>query len=359
MELKVLENVQKLSWNFEDVKKELTSQIEKYTNLVVSETNLAEMEKTQKDIAGLRIRLQKFRLEVKKDFEKPFEEFEQQIKVLASLIESTEKPIKDQIQKYEDKRREAKRTECQDLIIAVAAKIGLEEKYRDQIVIDEKWINRGSKIKAIKEDIQMKVVYFLDQQKADKEAETFRQQKIEMAQFMIESLSKDLATPLTFADVENKIEYLNIGELRTYIENQVAARKEREERAAQQALERAERERIAEIARREKIKQEELQRAERERVAEELKEQKRLEAEQQRIALEAEVTKLREEDSHKAHIEMLAKINEPPAPVEVKPTDKLYNAQFVLYGVNTDQIEKVGAFINSLMCEFKHAVKEA
>ncbi|MBP2660323.1 MAG: hypothetical protein H6Q69_3355 [Firmicutes bacterium] len=252
IELKVLENNHSFKWNYEPAKAFVAESIKQYVGLVVSETNLADMEKTQKEIAGLRIRLQKFRLSVKKDMEKPYEAFELQVKELAGLIDSAEKPIKDQLQKYEDKRMEDKRTECQDLIITVAAELGLEEKYRNQIVIDDKWINRGSKIKSIKEDIQMRAVYFLDQQKADKEAETFRQQKIEMAKFMIESLSKDLATPLTFADVENKIESLNIGELREYIENQVATRKEREERAAQLALEREEAKRITEVARQER-----------------------------------------------------------------------------------------------------------
>lgn len=81
-----------------------------------------------------------------------------------------------------------------------------------------------------------------------------------MAKMMCEFLSKDLATPLIFEDVENKIESLNITELRTYIENQVATRKEREEIAVQQALEREEQKRIAEVARLEKEEQERIER---------------------------------------------------------------------------------------------------
>lgn len=341
MELKVLENVQKLSWNFEDVKKTLAKHIKQYENQVVSETNLADMEKTQKQIASLRIDLQKFRIETKKAFNKPVDVFEQQIKELALLIESAEKPIKDQLQKYEDKRIDAKRAECESLIISVAAELGLEDKYRDQVIIDEKWMNRGSKIKAIKEEIQMRVVYFLDQQKADKEAETFRQQKIEMAKFMIESLSKGLATPLTFEDVENKIDSMNIGELRTYIENQVAIRKEREERAAQLALDREEQNRMAEVARQER------------------EEQARIERERKQSELERNQSIISESRNRVEHIQRLVEVNKPPEPIVIKPTDKLYDAQFVAYGVNAEQIKKIGEFINGLEIEFKHSVKPA
>jgi hypothetical protein len=341
MELKVLENNHSFQWNYEPAKDFITQSIKEYVGLVVSETNLADMEKTQKEIAGLRIRLQKFRLSVKKDMEKPYEAFELQVKELAGLIDSAEKPIKDQLQKYEDKRMEDKRTECQGLIVSVAAELGLEEKYRNQIVIDDRWINRGTKIKAIKEDIQMRAVYFLDQQKADKEAETFRQQKIEMAKFMIESLSKDLATPLTFSDVENKIESLNIGELKTYIESMVATRKEREERAAQIALEREEQKRIAEVERQER------------------EEQARIERERKQAEFERNQSLCNESQTHIEHIERLAKVNEPPKPIEVKPTDKLYNAQFVVYGVTQEQINDIGEIIAHRNIEFKHAVKEA
>ena len=66
LELTVLENIQKLTWNFEDIKKELTASIEKYSNLVVSETNLKEMESTGREIAGLRVKIGKFKTMVKK-----------------------------------------------------------------------------------------------------------------------------------------------------------------------------------------------------------------------------------------------------------------------------------------------------
>jgi hypothetical protein len=319
MELKVLENIQQFKWSFEDVKKELSKHIKQYENQVVSETNLPDMEKTQKQIASLRIDLQRFRLETKKAFNKPMDVFEQQVKELALLIESAEKPIKDQLQKYEDKRRDAKRAECESLIVSVAAELGLEEKYRNQIVIDDKWINRGSKIKAIKEDIQMRVVYFLDQQRSDKEAETFRQQKIEMAKFMIESLSKDLATPLTFADVENKIESLNIGELRTYIENQVATRKEREERAAQLAIEREEAKRIAEVAIQER-------------------------EEQARILKETASRVLQ---------------SEPPVShaVAAAPSQPKYKAQIVIDSITMVEFHEIELFLQKMNLDFKKAFK--
>jgi hypothetical protein len=352
MELKVLENNHSFKWNYEPAKAFVSESIQKYVGLVVSETNLPDMEKTQKEIAGLRIKLQKFRLSVKKDMEKPYEAFELQVKELAGLIDSAEKPIKDQLQKYEDKRREDKRAECEDLIISVAAELGLEEKYRNQIVIDEKWINRGSKIKAIKEDIQMRVVYFLDQQRSDKEAETFRQQKIEIAKFMIESLSKDLATPLTFTDVENKIESLNIGELRIYIENQVATRKEREERAAQLALDREEEKRIAEVARQEREAHEAIKR-----------EVEMVTREQHAKEIEMGITQ--RDPGHESLMQSLkesaSKVlqNEPPISqsVAAAPSQPKYKAQIVIDSITMVEFHEIELFLQKMNLDFKKAFK--
>jgi ribosomal protein S18 len=335
MELQVLKNEQKFEWNFEAVKEKLSDDIKKYTDLVVSETNLADMEKTQKEIASLRIKLQKFRISVKKDLEKPYEAFELQVKELAVLVESAEKPIKDQLEKYEDARKETKRNECQNIINTESLKLGLESKYSSQIVIDSKWLNKGPTIKSITEEIQIKVCWFLDIQKQEKEAETFKQQKIEMAKFMIESLSAGLVTPLTFQDVENKIDYLNITELRTYIENQVAIRKGREERAKQVALEQEEQRRIAEVV-----------------------EQARIEQERKQTEFEHNQSFISNNRFHIEHVEKLAKINEPPAPTTVKTTDKLYNVQFVCYEVTSEQIRDIGEIIAHRNIEFKHSVKE-
>ena len=336
LELTVLENIQKLTWNFEDIKKELTANIEKYSNLVVSETNLPDMEKTQREIASLRIKIGKFKTAVKKDYNKPFEVFELQVSELAKLVESAEKPIKDQIQKYEDKRRELKSAEIKQLIIEISEQLGLDEKYSSQLVVADNYLNKGSKIKEIKEDIQSKVCWFLEIQAKDIAEEANRIEKINMAKMMVELLSKDLITPLTFENIENKIDQLNITELRTYIETQVAGRKEREERAKQVALEQEEQKRIQEVNRLEKDEQARIAEVDKQvRIAEAHAEQLRYKAEQeQQDMVEGEA------------------VPEQPQPI------KKYNAQFIAYNVTEEQIKIIADYFKTNNFEMKYAVKE-
>jgi hypothetical protein len=340
-EMKIIENVQKFTWNFDDIKKELTDHVKKYDGLVVNDDNLADMENTQREIASTRTKLSKFRLAVKKELDKPFEVFDHQVKELLGLVENVERPIKDQLEKYENRRRKEKSQQVQQLIDDISAELGLSDKYSKNIAIADKYLNRGQKNSDTKEDIQFKIAYFLDIQQKDIEAATFKQQKVEMAKFMCESLSAGLTTPLRFEEIENRIDSLDIGALRLNIEKEVASRKEREDRAARLAVERAEKERLAEIA----IKERE--------------EQERIERERRHAELERNQSVISESKNHIEHIQRLAEINKPPDPIEEKPDDKLFIAQFVLYGVDSEQIEYVKSVFNSNGFNFKHSIREA
>lgn len=354
MELKVIEQVQKLTWNFEDVKAELTRHIEKYAGLVVNEENLQDMEKTQKEIASLRIKVGKFRMAVKKEMEKPFDVFDLQVKELSKLIESAEIPIKNQLEKYEVMRREAKTIEVQGIIDSVSAELGLHDCYKEQIIIADKYLNRTQKIKDTKEDIQARVCWFLDVQAKDIADEANRIEKVNMAHMMVEFMSKDLVTPLTFADIENKIEQLNITELRTYIENQVTIRKEREERAKQlaeqQLLERQERERQEEarrIEREERAAQQALERAEQERIAE-IQRQERIE--QERVA---EIARQEQELLTKDEVVVEQIVEQQPV------VEKKYNARITMYGITEDYLKDIEQFLKDDGIKFGVEVKEA
>ncbi|HMM20602.1 MAG TPA: DUF1351 domain-containing protein [Selenomonadales bacterium] len=233
LEPKMLKLVQEFDWNFAEIKTALAGKVERYAGLVVTEDNLTDMEKAQREIASLRVKIGKFRLQIKRELEKPYEKFELQIKELVGLVEDVERPLKDQLEVYENKRRDAKSSEVQAIIDEIANQVGLEAKYTSQIVIADKWLNRGTAKKEITDEIQMRVAWFLDIQNQEHQAEFFRAQKAEMAKLLCQSLSAGLATPLTYEEVEPRIEAMNdILAVKAYIEGEVARRKELEAKAA-------------------------------------------------------------------------------------------------------------------------------
>ena len=238
LEPKTITLEQRFDWNFDEIKASLASKIERYAGLVVTDDNLKDMEKTQRDIASLRVKISKFQLQVKRDMEKPFGRFKKQIDELQKLVESVEKPIKDQLEVYETKRRAEKSAMVQAMIDELALQVGLEEKYASQIVIADNYLNRGTTKKEITEDLQMKIAWFLDIQAKEHQAELFKAQKAEMAKLLCQSLSTGLATPISYEEIQERIEALNdILAVKTLIEHEVARRKELETKAAQAAAE--------------------------------------------------------------------------------------------------------------------------
>jgi hypothetical protein len=183
------------------------------------------------------------------------------------------------------------------------------------------------------------LAWLFDQQQKDIDAINFRNEKIEMAKFMCETLSTGLATPLKFEDIENRIDSFDIAGLKTHIQQEVSRRKEREERAAQQAVERAERERKAAE-----------EKAAREQQARDEAVRKRLE--QERVAQQ-----MHNEQSHIKHVQQLVEVNK--VEPEPKPEPDKLNIQIVMYGVTQQQIESVLHFIESKEIEFKTAIKKA
>ncbi|STA85703.1 DUF1351 domain-containing protein [Clostridium baratii] len=101
--------------NFNEVKSSLEDTMDKYRGIIVTEENLKKCKTTQKDLAKLRRGIDEYR-KCKKEMEKPIKEFEFKCKDLISLITEVEKPIKDGIKIYDDKRREEKRLIAKEYI---------------------------------------------------------------------------------------------------------------------------------------------------------------------------------------------------------------------------------------------------
>ena len=91
--------------NFEEVKKALAETLTKYENIVVTEETLSGCKATQKELAGVRTKIDTYRKDKKKALSEPIIAFENQCKELIALIEKAEQPIKDGIKVFDDKKK--------------------------------------------------------------------------------------------------------------------------------------------------------------------------------------------------------------------------------------------------------------
>lgn len=185
--------------NFDEMKAALSEKMEQYKGIIVTEEGLSTCKTDQKQLAGLRNKIDTFRKDKKKEMSEPIAQFESQCKELISLVEKSEKPIKEGIKVFDDKKREEKRQKALELIQESVQAHELNEKYASKLTVLDKYTNLSASVKSIKEDIEQRV-YALVQEKA-KEEET-----IQVIKTTIENVNKEINTPIKYEDFKNLVE---------------------------------------------------------------------------------------------------------------------------------------------------------
>ncbi len=140
--------------NFGEIKANLSASMAKYKGLVVTEETLSGCKATQKDLAGLKRKIDTYRKDKKKELSKPIVAFEEQCKELISLIEQVENPIKEGISVFDDEKRAEKRRQAEEYIKEIAEESGLADKYAVRLTVIDKYCNLTAKKLDIIDDIK-------------------------------------------------------------------------------------------------------------------------------------------------------------------------------------------------------------
>ena len=156
-----------ISMNFEEVKAYLSQMLRTYDGIVVTEQTLQGCKATQKELAGIRTRIDKWRKEKKKQFQAPIAAFEAQCKDLIAMVESVEAPIKHGISLYDDERRAAKRKEAETIREELLKDSGLNETYQAMLGIKDVYCNLTANKAMIRNDLQAEIETLLEKQKAE------------------------------------------------------------------------------------------------------------------------------------------------------------------------------------------------
>lgn len=284
----------KISTNFDDVKAELATQMEIYKELEVTEDNKQERKKDVATLRKIKKALDDRRIEVKKEFMVPYDDFEAKVKELTTLIDEPIKLIDEQVKVFDEQQKNKKKEDIkkayQELIGEVGEYLPLSKIY------NSKWENVSTTMKSIREEMEEAIsstVMAID---------TIKGMNSEVVPQALEQYKKDLS-------LANAISYINKHE---QIKAEILAKEEKKRKEEEERRRRAEEERIRELERKRV--------AEEERIREEAR-QKAIEEERQRIAeeerqkAEAEAEIRRAEEEKLRAIEQ-AKAEPTPEPVE-------------------------------------------
>lgn len=153
MELKINELVipDKITFNYEELKTELTDKVKTYEAIVYGDEQIKEAKADKANLNKLKKALNDERIRLEREYMTPFNTFKSQI---ADLIETIDKPIAvidSQVKAYEEKVKTEKRTAIETYFD------GIEDK-PDWLSIDkiwdDKWLNASVNMKTVKEAIQ-------------------------------------------------------------------------------------------------------------------------------------------------------------------------------------------------------------
>lgn len=114
LEVRVEQKLGLLNWNFEELNQQLDSQLEKYRGLTFTDDQMPEAKKTRAALNKVAKEINDRKLAVKREFCAPYEQFEDQAKILIGKIKEVSGAIDQQVKDYEETKKERKRQEIED-----------------------------------------------------------------------------------------------------------------------------------------------------------------------------------------------------------------------------------------------------
>jgi hypothetical protein len=261
LEVKVKQQLGKISFNFDEIKDNLSNMMELYKDAQFTEETSAEAKKEVAALRKIKKALSDRRIEVKKEYMQPYDDFEAKVKELTALIDDPIELIDKQVQVFEEKKKAEKKQKIQDTYNEIVGEMG--EYLPLSKIYDAKWENASVSMKSIKDEIEQAVSSTV------MAVDTIKGMNSEVVSQALELYRKDLS-------LANAITYINKHEQMKaeILAKEEARRKEEEERKRRAEEDRIREEERKRVVEEERIRKEARQKAieeERQRVTEEEK----------------------------------------------------------------------------------------
>lgn len=152
MELKVNELVvpEKIKWNYEELKKELTEKTELYASVVYTDETIKQAKADRAKLNALKTALNSERIRMEREYMTPFNEFKAQVAEIIGIIDKPVKAIDAQIKDFEKREQDEKRAKIIELFDGIQNK---PEWLKIEQLWDPRWLNKSTTFRMIEENI--------------------------------------------------------------------------------------------------------------------------------------------------------------------------------------------------------------
>lgn len=159
MELRVNEVAipEQITFNYEELKQELTEKVKMYETLVYDDTQIAEAKKDKANLNKLKKALNDERIRREREYMKPFDVFKAQVNEIIGIIDKPIAVIDAQVKEYEEKEKTEKRQKIEafwqgelreDITTIPPEWLQLSQ------IWDDRWLNKTVSIATVKTDIK-------------------------------------------------------------------------------------------------------------------------------------------------------------------------------------------------------------
>lgn len=137
-----------IDFNYEEIKAELEKKMDEYASCVYTDDTVKEAKKDRADLNNLKKSINARRLELEREYNKPFAEFKAKVNELISIIDKPIEIIDTRVKVYETEQKEKRRAEILDYIESTTENPNLFE-----LAWDDAWLNSSTTMKKIREKI--------------------------------------------------------------------------------------------------------------------------------------------------------------------------------------------------------------
>lgn len=155
MELRVNEVTipEKISFNYEELKAELTEKVAFYETLVYTDDQVKDAKADRATLNKLKKTLNDERIRREKEYMQPFNEFKAQVNEIIGIIDKPIAVIDKHVKEFEDQKKAKKQKDIEELF----AGMGFQSFVTLEKIWDPKWLNASTSMKSIEEQMRSRM----------------------------------------------------------------------------------------------------------------------------------------------------------------------------------------------------------
>lgn len=143
--------------NFDAIKAQIAKRIEPYMGLVFGDDDIRDAKSTLAELRKMRATIEDKRKSIKKQWNEPYVQFENQVKEITEIIDRPIVEIDEQVKAYEERRKDQKLGEVNELIDKIISEIEDDDKREFVLACgitnDERWLNATTALSQVEKDV--------------------------------------------------------------------------------------------------------------------------------------------------------------------------------------------------------------